>query len=113
MSFRDRLRVLGVQSSFHAIPSILQTEHISILIIWIIFFIVSFGFCAWTMVYNVQNYMAYRVETVVELVHSKDADFPTVTLCEYQKCIFADYEYEQYADYFIQDTFNKSHNLTR
>lgn len=112
-SFRARLRALGIQSSFHAIPHILQTEHITMLILWIVFFIVSLGFCAWTVVTNVQDFLAFRVETVVELVHSSDADFPTVTLCEYQKCAFADYEYEKYVDYFIQDTYNKSHNLTR
>ena len=112
-NFRARLRALGIQSSFHAIPSILQTEHTSMFILWIVFFIASFGFCALTVVTNIQNYRAYGVETVVELVHSSDAEFPTVTLCEYHKCAFADYNYEQYVDYFIQNVYNKSHNLTR
>ena len=113
MSFSERLKSLGIESSFHSIPSLVQSEHPAMKLTWIVFFVVSFGFCTWTVCTNVQDFLAYPVETVVEVVHDSDADFPTVTFCEHQKCVFGNYDYAQYIDYFIQEAFNKSFNLTK
>ena len=108
----DRLRLLGTRSSFHGVSSFIRTSHLSVKILYAICFTISFSFCTVTLVENVQDFLNYKVKTVVELHHDSDADFLTVTICEKQICVFTDYEYNKFIDFYIQDTYNQSGDLT-
>ncbi len=108
----DRLKLLGAESTFHGVLSFTKTRHLSIKILYAIFFMICFCFCITTLASNFQDFLNFRVKTVVELHHDSDAEFPTVSICEKQICAFTDYEYNNFIDFYIHDTYNQSGDLT-
>ena len=101
-----RVKFLGIHSSFHSIPKIGQAKRLSIKILLIVCFILSFCFCTWTLVTNVEEYFNYKVRTVIELHHNEDADFPTITLCQKQICALESDEYSKFIEFYTQKTYN-------
>ncbi len=109
----DRLKLLGAESTFHGVLSFTKTRHLSVKILYAIFFMICFCFCITTLASNFQDFLNFKVKTVVELHHhDADEEFPTVTICEKQICAFTDYEYNNFIGFFIHDTYNQSGDLT-
>ena len=68
-------------SSIHAIPNIIKNQFITIKIVWIISFMVSFGGCAWFMIKSINDYLQNEVVTSFRVNYVNELTFPVIGIC--------------------------------
>jgi hypothetical protein len=68
-------------SSVHGLANIIKTKYITIKIMWIIFFIISNGFCSWFIFNRIADYLSYDVISKVEIKYERQLQFPVVSFC--------------------------------
>ena len=68
-------------SSIHAIPNIIRNKFVSIKIVWLICFMVSFGGCAWFMVNSINDYLQNEVVTSFRVNYVNELTFPVIGIC--------------------------------
>ncbi len=112
LSLTERLKLFASRSTFHGVQGFIETKHLPIKIIHAISFMVSFCFCILTLWSNFNDFLSFRVKTEVGFHHDSNSDFATVTICEKQICVFNDYDYKKFIDFYFEDTYNQTGNLT-
>ena len=68
-------------SSIHAIPNISRNKYSLIKIIWLICFLISFGFCSFSIYSCVLDYLDYNVVTNVKIKNTNQLSFPVINIC--------------------------------
>lgn len=70
-------------STLHALPRILTSEHKFQKFFWFIIFLISSGYCSLFIYQNILNYLEYNVATKIETAYEYKPDFPSVTICDF------------------------------
>ena len=65
----------------HALPNIVKTNHLSIKILWTMYFILSGGFCTYFMINTILNYFNYEITSKINISYERMLSFPIVTIC--------------------------------
>ena len=65
----------------HALPNIVKTNHLSIKILWTMYFILSGGFCTYFMIHTILNYFNYEITSKINISYERMLSFPIVTIC--------------------------------
>lgn len=68
-------------SSIHAIPNISRNKYSLIKIIWLICFLISFGFCSFSIYSSVLDYLDYNVVTNIKIINTNQLTFPVINIC--------------------------------
>ena len=68
-------------SSVHGIANIIKSKYITIKIMWIVFFIISNGFCSWFIFNSIADYLSYDATSKIEIKYERLLKFPMVSLC--------------------------------
>ena len=68
-------------SSIHAIPNIIKNKFITIKIVWIVCFLVSFSGCSWFMIKSINDYLQHNVVTSVRINYINEIKFPVIGIC--------------------------------
>lgn len=76
----EELKEIGVKTTAHAIPRIL-TRQWFLKIIWLFFMLSCIGLCAYTVINNIQEYLTYSVNTLVQVVPKAEIIYPTISVC--------------------------------
>lgn len=82
-------------STIHAVPNIVREKNIIIKLMWITFFLLSSGLCAYLILESIFSYLEYKVSTVLRRKNEFKALFPTVTICS-PNFFTTDYALEYY-----------------
>ena len=72
---------IGMISSANGIPNALNTKHNFIKYMWIVFFLISTGACAYSIIKSFQQYFQFDVVTKVRLINEIPSTFPKITIC--------------------------------
>lgn len=99
------LNNLGSISQFHGLNRIL-TRNTLFRSIWLTFFLASLGLCIYTVVTNIQQYLSYGVNTLVQVVPENTVTFPTVSVCNQNPFI------SRVANKYIEDYYLNTYNVT-
>jgi hypothetical protein len=113
-SIKNKLETLLSNSTIHAIPNIIRTNNRSVKIIWLVFFLISAGFCLFFIVNSILEYYEYNTNSKTETIFENSTEFPEIILCNLN--MFT----TEYAFDFIKriskeneiDIFNQSNDLT-
>ena len=70
-----------LSSTTHAIPNICRSQYNLLKIMWLIFFLLSGGYCSYLIAQSIQNYFAYPVTTTVQIINEPSVVFPTISIC--------------------------------
>ena len=70
-----------LSSTTHAIPNICRSQYKLLKIMWLIFFLLSAGYCSYLIALSVQNYFSYPVTTTVQIINDPSVVFPTISIC--------------------------------
>lgn len=108
MTLMEKLREFGERSTFHGIPSLVSTERVFIRIIWMMCIVASGIYCVYTIAGNTRDFFSYQVETVIEVKHEANADFPTVTFCSNLICDLPEYSYSDLLDTYYRSLPNRT-----
>jgi hypothetical protein len=68
-------------SSISFLLRIYQTKNIILQLIWIIFILGSFGFSVYYFITNIQNYLAFNVNSSIKQVFENQPEFPSISIC--------------------------------
>ena len=68
-------------SSIHAIPNIIRNKFVSIKIVWLVCFVISFGGCAWFMINSINDYLENHVVTSFRINYVNELTFPVIGIC--------------------------------
>lgn len=105
---KEKLKLWGERSTFHAIPQISYSDRKSIKVLWTVCLLASSVYCGNLLVRNVLDYLNFDVNTVVEVLRDSGSDFPTVTFCNLQLCGLSDYTIKNSLNTILQNYFNKT-----
>jgi amiloride-sensitive sodium channel subunit alpha/amiloride-sensitive sodium channel subunit gamma len=72
---------IGMISSANGIPNALNTKHKIIKYMWIVFFLISTGACAYSIIKSFQQYFQFDVVTKVRIINEIPSTFPKITIC--------------------------------
>ena len=67
----DSLKETLESSSIHALPNIVKTNHLSIKILWSMYFIVSGGFCTYFMINTILSYINYEITSKINISYER------------------------------------------
>ena len=79
-------------------------------ILWAFFLLSGMGYFSFHSSKLLEKYFSYPIATKVTLVHEKEPDFPSVTICNFnmfRKSLVNAYNYEQVLRYTTRDQFGK------
>ena len=96
---------LGKDSAFHGIDRMI-TRHLIIKIIWFVFFLISIGLCAYTIITTIQQYLSFEVNTLVQMVPQNTVPFPTVSVCNLNPFVTPQ------AFQYIANHYSNNYNVT-
>ena len=68
-------------TSIHGVPQIVNTKYLFIKVIWLVFFTISCGVCAYYIINNVQQYLNYEITSKIEYLAEANVLFPAVEFC--------------------------------
>ena len=93
-------------STAHAIPNIIRSKEKGVKLMWLIFLIISTGFCSFLVIQGILDYFDHEVNSKTRTIYDENETlFPTVTICN--KNTFT----TEYAYNFLKDLI-KEKNLT-
>ncbi|CAF1103688.1 unnamed protein product [Brachionus calyciflorus] len=78
---RQRIQESLIHSTSHGIPSIITSDNWILKVFWIIFTLISTGFCAFSIIQNILNYYKYDVTTKIRFKYEVGSEFPSITVC--------------------------------
>ena len=76
-----------VNSTSHGIPNIIRSENLIIKLVWLLFLLASTGLCSFLVAQSIFNYYNYDVNTKTRIIYERQVPFPTITICNKQRCI--------------------------
>jgi hypothetical protein len=68
-------------STVHGLPSVVRSQRNGLKLMWLIFFLVSFGVSIFFVVQSIHAYFKYEVVTKISEVYEYPTKFPTVSFC--------------------------------
>jgi hypothetical protein len=68
-------------STVHALPNISRNKSWIIKIVWIIFFLVSLGYCSYSIAVSIIEYLDFNVNTQISVIRQPMMEFPTISFC--------------------------------
>ena len=96
---------MALSTSVHAIPNIIRTPHRKLKIIWIIFFLISTGFCLFLVFKSITTYLEFEITTKIKYIYEPKSVFPAITICNKNPLL------TDYAKNMLRDV-TKRNNLT-
>ena len=72
-------------STSHGIPNIVRSDSLITKLVWLVFLLASTGLCAYLVVQSILNYASFDVNAKLRVVDEREAQFPTITICNEQK----------------------------
>ena len=109
--FMKKVKKWAGKTSFHAVPHIAASKSNIVKVIWVIFLLISTGFCGYLLISETVKFLSFPVNTVVQISRDPNALFPAVTLCPVQQCEFDSYEFQKYFNLYVQEELNKTGQL--
>ena len=91
-TFKLKFIELAGSSTAHGYPNIFRTKYWSVRLMWLVFFLVSTGFCGFMIYRSLNDYLSYNVVTEVRRYPQIPATFPVVTICNLNPLISLDSE---------------------
>ena len=108
--------VLGellASSTSHGIPNAIRSKHISLKIMWLVFFLISTGFCALFIILSFMEYSEYNVITTVRIINEIPTDFAQIKICNLNPYT-TNYSYQMLQSISSRDILNFTlGNITR
>ena len=101
--FIKYLYEMGTESTMHGIGPFL-TRKFGFKILWSTFFLASMGLCAYTIITNIQQYLSYGVNTLVQVVPQNKVPVPTITVCNQNP--FITMKANEFIEKYYLDTYN-------
>ncbi|CAF1024353.1 unnamed protein product [Brachionus calyciflorus] len=98
---KDQIKESIIQSTSHGIPRIVASDNMLLRIVWILFTIISTGFCAYLIADNIISFYKYEVATKVRQKFELKPKFPSVTICN------VNFFTTEYSVDYMNDTFRK------
>jgi hypothetical protein len=68
-------------SSAHGLPKIVKSQRKPTKIMWAIFFIISSGFCAYSVIKSLTNYLEFSVVSLERVIYEPNLEFPGIMFC--------------------------------
>ena len=99
------LKELALSTSIHAIPSITRSPRVITKILWIFFFLLASGFCAYFLFESIMHFLRFEVTTSVRYVYEKNATFPMITFCN-KNSFTTNYAFELLNDIIKREKIN-------
>jgi len=65
----------------HGLPKIVKAKRMPIKIMWTICFIISSGFCAYSVIGSLANYLRFDVVSLTRVIYEPFSEFPKIMLC--------------------------------
>ena len=84
-SILNTAKELFVETTSHGIPHIIRSKSLLIKLVWLIFFLISTGLCAYLISESVSDYLKFEVTTKTRILFDQKVPFPTVNICFKQK----------------------------
>jgi hypothetical protein len=107
------LEELLVSSTSHGIPNAIRSKHVSLKIMWLIFFLISTGFCALFIILSFMEYSEYNVITTVRIINEIPTDFAQIKICNLNPYT-TNYSYQMLQSISSRDITNYTlSNMTR
>lgn len=72
-------------STFHGLPNIRKTPNLFLKLTWLLFFVLSFSYCSYSIVKVFIDYFKYDVNVQIAIVREASLIFPTITFCNKNK----------------------------
>ncbi len=113
LNLLKKIKKWAGKTSFHAVPHIAASKNNVIKIIWLIFLLISTGFCGYLLISESVRFFSFNVNTVVQITRDSAAKFPAVTICQLQQCGFDSYEFQNYFDMYVQEELNSTGKLNK
>ena len=113
LNLMKKIKNWAEKTSFHAVPHIAATKNNLIKFIWVVFLLISTGFCGYLLISESVRFFSFNVNTVVQITRDSAAKFPAVTVCPIMQCGFENYDFQKYFDIYTQEKFNASGYLNK
>ena len=81
VKIRKVFKEWSVYTSFHGIPRVISGKYIFINILWLAFFLASFGYCTYRLIDVILVYNNYEIQTNIYVSTESEIEFPAVTIC--------------------------------
>lgn len=78
---KSRITDLMLFTSAHGFPRMIRTNRILIKALWIIFLVITSGFCVYFLNKTIVDYLNYDVTTSITIVQEQFSKFPTISIC--------------------------------
>ena len=79
------IKEILANSTSHGIPNIVRSNSIITKLVWLVFLLASTGLCSYLVAQSIFNYLNFDVNTKSRVFYEKEAQFPTITICNEQK----------------------------
>ena len=87
---KNSLISLVEESTIHGLPRISKTDSWLIKMVWLGAFLASSSCCIYLNINSIMNFLQYDTITRIETIRQSPADFPVITLCNYNQYPFND-----------------------
>ena len=71
----------ALNATAHGLPNIFRLENKFLKLMWIVFFLCSFGYCIYTISLIILSFISFDVLTNQQVVNVSPVDYPAVTVC--------------------------------
>ena len=75
------LKKSGHTTTLHGLPKILTTNRRYIKAIWLIFTLISIGFCIFMITKTISGYLQYELKSEIRQMPKKSLKFPSIKIC--------------------------------
>ena len=101
---RDKFIELSSASTSHGFPNMFRTKHCPVRVMWLIFFLVSTGFCIFMVYRSVNDYLSYDIVNKIRDFSEVPMVYPVITFCNVNP--FINEEKVSIIKQYLPKTFN-------
>lgn len=89
-TIKKKIHEIASVSTAHGIPNIVDADKLVIKLMWLFFFLISVGGCAYFICNSVIDFLNFDVVTKIDVVHESASIFPAVSFCANSKFNLSD-----------------------
>ena len=85
LKIKNTLHDVVLSSTSHGLPNIFKSKRILLKIIWTLFFLISLGYCSFSIIKTINSYFNWEYLTKIEDFRENPTEFPAITVCNLNK----------------------------
>lgn len=77
----EKIKELLTISASHEIPNIIRSDNLCLKIMWLTYFVISTGICAYYTINSIGDYLKFNTITTLTVINEREPQLPTISFC--------------------------------